>query len=259
MTAALDQSPPRRVGSTPSAVAFFYIQEPQAKPGNRTNFDLPEDRNLYICPQTLLKFHPHFDAMLRGILEHDPNGLLLLLPDRSEHCTRQLAERLKQSLGPVGGRVVWLDRLAKGHYYTLLSLSNLNLDTSYFSGGSTTTQSLVLSAPTVPRASTHVRARITIGWMRILKTMELMAETDADYADIAVACATDPTFRAAVCTKLSANRPRLFRRAAVVREHEDLFDAARAVRPRLDWGQTGSQIGYHVIPKRRRLPRTREP
>ena len=257
MTAALDQSPPRRVDSTPSDVAFFYTQEPQAKPGNRTNFDLPEDRNLYICLQTLFKFHPHFDAMLRGILEHDPNGLLLLLPDRSEHCTRQLAERLKQSLGPVGGRVVWLDRLAKGHYYTLLS--NVNLDTPYFSGGSTTTQSLVLSVPTVSRASPHVRGRITIGWMRILKTMELMAETGADYADIAVACAADPTFRAAVCNKLSANRPRLFRRAAVVREHEDLFDAARAGRPRLDWGQTGSQIGYHVIPKRRRLPRTREP
>jgi len=209
----------------------------------------PENRNLYICPQTLFKFHPHFDALLRGILERDPNGVLLLLRDRSEHHTRQLTERLKQSLG----RVVWLDRLAKEHYYTLLSLSGVNLGTPYFSGGNTTT--LALGVPTVPHASPHVRGRITFGWMRILKTMELVAKTGADYADIAVACATDPAFRAAVCDKLSTNRPRLFRRGAVVREHEDFFDTARAGRPRLDW----SQIGCHVIPKRQRLPLTRGP
>ena len=221
-------------------VAFFYIQEPQAKPGNRADFNLPEDRNLYFCPQTLFKFHPHFDAMLRGILERDPNGLLLLLRDRSAHRTRQLAERLEHSLGPIAGRVVWLERMTKERYYTLLSLSDVILDTPYFSGGNTTIQSLALGVPTVTHASPHVRGRITIGWMRILETMELVAETGADYADIAVACATDPAFRAAVCAKLSANSPRLFRRDAVVREHEDFFvaalDAARAGRPRLDWG-----------------------
>ena len=223
-----------------SDIAFYYLQEPSAEPGRRADFALPEDKHLYFCPQTLFKFHPHFDAMLRGILERDSDGMVLLLRDRSQHRTDQLAGRLNAALGDLAGRVVWLERMSRERFYTLLTLSDVILDTPYFSGGNTTIQSLALGLPTITFASPHVRGRISIGWMRILETMDLIAATGDDYADIAVAAACDKSFRKRMDARLRANAPNLFRREAVVREHERFFraalGAALAGEGRLDWG-----------------------
>jgi protein O-GlcNAc transferase len=223
-----------------SDVAFYYLQEPQAAPGDRAAFGLPADKCLYFCPQTLFKFHPRFDAMLAGIMERDPDGLVLLLKDRSEHRTRQLAARLTSALGANAGRIVWMNRMPRDRFYTLLALSDVVLDTPYFSGGNTTIQSLALGLPTVTLASPHVRGRITIGWMKILETPELIARDGEDYADIAVAAGRDKSFQEGLRKRLAANAPRLFRREAVVREHERFFRAALAAArdgaPKLDWG-----------------------
>ena len=53
-----------------------------SKPKSRAAFGLPEDRTVYICPQSLFKFHPDFDATLAGILRLDGNGTIALLEDR---------------------------------------------------------------------------------------------------------------------------------------------------------------------------------
>jgi CRISPR-associated protein Csy1 len=130
--------------------------------------------------------------------------------------------------------------MSREKFYTLLTLSDVILDTPYFSGGNTTIQSLALGLPTITFASPHVRGRVTIGWMRILEAMELVATTGEGYADIAVASACDATFREDIRARLRANAPRLFRREAVVREHERFFkaalDTAHSGGGRLDWG-----------------------
>ena len=81
-------------------------------------------------------------------------------------------------------------------------------------------------------ASPHVRGRDTLGWARVLDCMDLVAETAADYARIAVACATDSAFRASIQKRLLVNREALFRRPNVVREYanflETAFDSALA-------------------------------
>ena len=227
-----------------SDVAFYYLQEPSAEPGTRASFDLPDNKRLYFCPQTLFKFHPRFDAMLGGILRRDPDGRVLLLRDRSEYRTGQLQERVNGTLGADANRVIWLDRMPRERFYTLLTLCDVILDTPFFSGGNTTIQSLALGLPTVTFASPHVRGRITMGWMRILDTMDLIARDVDDYADIAVSAARDMAFRESVQQRLRANAPKLFRRAAVTREHERFFiaalDAARAGRGKLDWGPEGT-------------------
>jgi len=226
-------------------LTFLYLREPSAAPGSKSDYGLPEDKRVYFCPQTLFKFHPHFDDMLRGILERDPDGSVVLLRDRSEARTRQLADRLGRRLGPLAGRVVWLDRMEKERYYTLLALSDVMLDTPYFSGGNTTIQSLALGVPTVTYASPHVRGRITVGWCRVLDTMDLVADTPEDYARIAVACAADSAFRNSVQDRLRRNASRLFHRDQVAREHERFFEsalqAALSGAPRIDWDGTRAE------------------
>ena len=40
----------------------------------RESFGFPAAARIYVCPQSLHKMHPRFDAMIRGILEKDPQG-----------------------------------------------------------------------------------------------------------------------------------------------------------------------------------------
>ncbi|MBM86577.1 MAG: hypothetical protein CMM47_11210 [Rhodospirillaceae bacterium] len=207
-------------------LTFHYLREPEATPGTRSDYGLPEVGSLYFCPQTLFKFHPHFDKMLRDILEQDPTGWLILLKDYSESRTQELAKRLRSSLCKAADRVIWLDRMSRPKYYTLLMLSDVMLDTPYFSGGNTTVQSLALGVPTVTYASPHVRGRVTIGWARVLDCMDLVAGTAADYARIAVGCATDSAFRGSVQKRMLVNRGALFQRPDVVREYASFLESA---------------------------------
>jgi predicted O-linked N-acetylglucosamine transferase (SPINDLY family) len=44
----------------------------RAKHVGRLQLGLHSDDHVYICPQTLMKFHPSFDVVLVGVLLADP-------------------------------------------------------------------------------------------------------------------------------------------------------------------------------------------
>ncbi len=60
---------------------------------DRTHFGLKADDHVYVCLQSLFKFHPDFDELLGGILRGDPRGVLLL--------TRWLVPHAEQLCGSV--------------------------------------------------------------------------------------------------------------------------------------------------------------
>ena len=220
-------------------IIFCYDPLPPVDDLPRAAFGLPEGPALYFCPQTLFKFHPTFDAILSGILDGDPDGRLLLLRDPAEHRTAALAARLARTLGPAADRVVWVDRLDKGRYYALLKHAAVMLDTTMFSGANTTIQSLGLGIPAVTLPAPWVRGRMTLGWLRATGLEDLVAETPADYVRIALACGTDPAWRAAVVGRIEASRHLLFGQTGFIRELERFLpaacDAAADGRPRIRW------------------------
>src|SRR5207248_4197277 len=77
----------------------------------RREFALPADRHLYVCPQSLFKFHPDFDTVLAAILEHDPAGRLVLIEAPHRHWTETLARRLAHNLGDDCDRVQFVARV----------------------------------------------------------------------------------------------------------------------------------------------------
>lgn len=219
---------------------FCYDRLPAPPPATRSDFGLPAAGALYVCPQTLFKFHPDFDAILRAILEADPDGWLVLLEDRLTARTRQLADRLAGSLGARRDRVLWVPRMPKQRYFQLIALSAAVLDTTCFSGANTTLQALGLGVPVVTLPGAFVRGRMTLGWLREGELMEMCASDAADYARIAVRLGRDPAWRKALVDRIRAAEPRLFERREVVAEIQDFLvravDAAADGRPPIIWG-----------------------
>lgn len=219
---------------------FCYEQVPAVAPTTRAEFGLPAQGALYVCPQTLFKFHPDFDAILGAILAGDPDGWLVLLEDRLPARTRQLADRLADSLGDRCDRVLWVPRMPKQRYFQLIKLAAAVLDTTCFSGANTTLQALGLGVPVVTLPGDFVRGRMTLGWLREGDLMEMCATDAADYARIAVRLGRDPAWRGAVVDRIRAAAPGLFERSEVVDEIQDFLvravDAAAAGRPRINWG-----------------------
>ena len=207
-------------------IPLCYPELPDVPDKPLSAFGLPDDRTLYFCPQTLFKFHPDFDVILKGILEGDPNGMLVLLKDRQEARNQQLEARLSETLGDLTERIHWIGRLQKLDYYALLKQSAVMLDTTHFCGGNTTIQALGLGIPPVTLPADYVRGRMTIGWLKAIDVMELVAETPKDYVRITLACGTDPKWRARVVAKIKATKHVLFENQACVRELEAFFPAA---------------------------------
>ncbi len=207
-------------------IPLCYPDLPEVPDKPLSAFGLPEGRTLYFCPQTLFKFHPDFDVILKGILEGDPDGILVLLKDRQETRNRQLEARLSETIGDLTQRIHWVGRLPKLDYYALLKHSAAMLDTTHFCGGNTTIQALGLGIPPVTLPADYVRGRMTIGWLKAIGVMEMVAETPEDYVRITLACGTDPAWRAKVVAKIEARKHELFENQACVRELEAFFPAA---------------------------------
>ena len=78
-----------------------YYHRPPCRP--RTNAErlrLASDSHLYLCPQSLFKLHPDFDAILSRILKADPAGQIVLI--EGGHLTGRTPARAPGGIvGPV--------------------------------------------------------------------------------------------------------------------------------------------------------------
>jgi protein O-GlcNAc transferase len=219
-------------------VRYLELQPPATV--TRAEFDLPEDKHLYFCPQTLFKFRPGFDQILAGILQSDPDALILLLRDTQPLRTEQLHARLARLIPDADTRIRWIERQPAARYYGLLQCCEVMLDTSHFCGGNTTIQALGLGVPPVTLPGEFVRGRMTIGWLNAIDMAEDLAASDGeDYVRIAVRLAKDADWRAEIVERIAERRDQLFEQTSFIHELERFFKAAHTqanqARARLRW------------------------
>jgi protein O-GlcNAc transferase len=118
--------------------AIFYARP--AMPGDvpsREDLRLPQDSNLYGCPQSLFKFHPDFDAILAGILRGDPQGLLMLIRGIDPTQDQLLLDRFEKTMPDLIDRIILLPRLDRQQFLALCVLCDVLLDPIHFGGGNT--------------------------------------------------------------------------------------------------------------------------
>jgi protein O-GlcNAc transferase len=207
----------------------MYVSRPElpATSKRRSDFGLPEDKHLYGCLQSLFKLHPDYDAILSEILRRDPQGLLLLASGKSPHWDQLFMERFRRTMPDVNiaERIRWLPWQDYHDFLQITALVDVLLLPPHFGGGMTSYDALALGTPVVTLPSPFLRGRITHGMYRAMDVLDCVAESPADYVEIAVRLANDRDFRESVREKILAASGRLFEDLEAVREVERFLES----------------------------------
>jgi len=207
-------------------IPTFQNRVPAPPPASRDSFGLPEEGHLYFCPQRLSKFHPEFDALIRGILDRDAAGFFVLLDSRQEHVVVQLRRRFSRTLGQAVDRVIFLPSQVPSDYYRLLSLADVLLDPPHYSSSLTGYDAFALGLPLVTLPGRLMVERYALGLYRKMGIEELVAGSPEQYVALAVRAAADRDYREATRSRIAERSEVLFEDMGVVREHEDFFEYA---------------------------------
>lgn len=199
-----------------------YPRSSLERPRSRRDLGLPEDRTLYLCPQTLFKLHPDFDPVLAGILAQDPDGVLVLISDISTAVNRLLADRLAAA-GVPPERVMFLPRLDHEGFLSLLAAADVMLDPLHYSGGNTSLEAFSFGTPIVTLPGRFMRGRHTFGFYRLMGLEDLVADSPERYIALAVGLGRDAAWRDAMRRRISTASGVLFDDAAASRILADLL------------------------------------
>jgi predicted O-linked N-acetylglucosamine transferase (SPINDLY family) len=175
--------------------------------------------------------HPDFDPILKGILDRDPRGLVVLIAGQFQEFTDRLKVRLERTLEGFEHRVVFLPFMPFPRFMQLLCAADVVLDTPHFNGMNSSLQSFAAGAPVVTLPGRFQRGRHTQAMYRKMAIDAGIANDAQHYIDIAVRVGTDPDFAQGLRERILARKHVLFKDPRVVHEFErffvEAFDDAR--------------------------------
>jgi uncharacterized protein (TIGR03032 family) len=219
-----------RLVRLPSLGTYYYRPAAPQRNDMRARLGLGADDHVYICPQTLFKFHPDNDVVLGEILRRDPKGVLLMIDGKAPTWRELLQGRFARSFPDAADRVRWIKPLPHPAFLNLIAAAEVALDPLVFGGGNSTYEMLGVGTPVVTLPSPYLRGRITQALYAKMGYGELVADSPERYVELALALGTDRVHRAAVSAAVSERAEVLFEDAAEVRDLEAFFASAVASR-----------------------------
>ncbi len=193
---------------------------------SRDEFGLSEDQNLYLCPQSAIKFHPDIDNIFLQILESDQNSRLLVLEGAVKNWTSLIQNRWKRTIGRIGERIDVIPRLQQDDFLALQAISDVILDTPHFSGGNTSYEAFSLSKPVVTLDGSFMRGRVTAGMYRCIGVNNCTAASSSDYAEIAVKLGTNQDYRKLIEERIKESSDELFKVDLILEEFIQFIESA---------------------------------
>jgi protein O-GlcNAc transferase len=203
-----------------------YYYRPQLDPEKamrREQFGFTAEDHLYLCPQTLFKFHPDFDPLLADILRQDPQGILVMIQPTHNQWAQLLTKRFQRTMPDVAERIRFLDKMSWEGFLSLVSHADVMLDTLHFGGGNTTYEALAFGTPIVTLPSAYMRGRVTMGCYQKMGLPDCIVDSPQAYVELAVRLGTNPDYRATIKSRILAANHVLYEDAATIRELESFF------------------------------------
>jgi protein O-GlcNAc transferase len=209
-------------------LAYYYRPRPPEAAKRREDFGLPAEGNLYLCPQTLFKFHPEFDPVLAGILRADPRGLIVLIRSKTSSWAELLQARFRRAMPDVADRIVFLPGQGSGDFLSLLAASDVMLDTIHFNGMNTSLEAFSVGTPVVTLPTEFQRGRHTAGMYRKMGLTDCIAADKDHYVSIVVKLGTEEDYRRRVGSEILRRNEVLFEDVRAVSEFERCFNETLA-------------------------------
>jgi len=171
---------------------------------SREELGLPPAAFVFCCFNASYKITPTtFDGWMR-ILQRVPGSVLYLYAggERAEGNLRQEAARR----GVDAQRVVFGQRLPVPEYLARYRAADLFLDTLPYNAGTTASDALWAGLPVLTCLGRSFAGRVAASLLRAIELPELIATTQEQYEELAVALASDPPRLASIKARLAANR-----------------------------------------------------
>lgn len=176
----------------------------------RSDYGLPEQPHLYLCPMTPFKLHPLTDRLFAEILRRDPKGELILVTNSQQELWRRLRTRFARTMADCADRIRFLPHQSLPDFIGLLRLADVVLDTPAFCGGTTSLETLAVGTPIVTLPGELCRQRSTFGFYNRMGLTEYVPQNEDDYARLAVRLASESDFRAHLSAGILARNHVLF-------------------------------------------------
>lgn len=198
---------------------------------SRADFGLPDERTLYLLPQSLFKIHPDNDELLARVLARDPDGVAVLFASHHEALTQQFAGRLAAAFERHGLDIHERTRflapfMPHPRYLRLNQLCDVMIDTMHWSGGNTSLDALAMGLPVVTQPGPLMRGRQSQAMLHVLGAPELVAPDLDTQVEILVRLGRGRDERRALSERLLAARAQLFDRDEPIRALEDFLQRA---------------------------------
>lgn len=211
-----------------------YVRPVPPLRAERGEFALPEDRTLFLFPQSLFKIHPDNDDSLARILERCPDSLLVVFGDAADNGMRDLLQRWRTVFGPRGldteARVRVLPRQSRENYLAVNRVCDVMLDSRHWSGGNTTLDALACGLPVVTLPGRTMRGRQSAAMLRLAGLDELVARHEDDYVALAERLGNDHVWREGMRARTTAGASALFDRREPIRALEAHLRTLRSSR-----------------------------
>ena len=206
-----------------ASVAFYEkhgLPEPLLP---RSHFGLNDNNHIYICPQSLFKFHPEFDSLLGGILRGDTNGCLVLIEGKHKHWHENLLSRFRQTIPDVMDRIRVHPPLHSKDFRNLIAVSDVVLDTIHFGGFNTSLDAFSAGRPVITLPGQFMRGRHTASMYHKMGIKDCIAASKNEYIDIAIKLGTDPAHRDQISQRIKDASETLWEEWNVITEFERIF------------------------------------
>ncbi|MHB8258624.1 MAG: O-linked N-acetylglucosamine transferase, SPINDLY family protein [Acidiferrobacterales bacterium] len=202
-----------------------------ARDATRVQLGLPDDRRLYLCPQSLFKIHVDFDDLLARVAARDAQALILFFEDYKAPVNDDFRQRMRRVFSACGldadASLRFLPRMGHVDYLCVNRLADVMLDTPHWSGGRTSLDAFAAGLPVVTMPGEFSRGRQTYGMLREMDMSELIARDNEEYVSRAVSIASDHTLRDALSAQIMERAPgRIFDQRGTVRSLEEFLQSA---------------------------------
>ena len=212
----------------------IHYQPPDPATGTltRARLGLGPETIVYLCCQSLFKYHPGDDGLLPAIARAVPAARFLFIGDpRTDPNARRLANRLSATFRSAGldpdRHLGFTPPVAPAEFPALLRGADVYLDSARWSGGNTTLEAMAAGLPIVTLPGSLMRGRHSAAILLAAGADAWIAWSPDQYVALASSLA-DPTRRAQARETILAGRTRVFADMAPVRALEDFMANAAA-------------------------------
>ena len=190
---------------------------------DKAHFGLDPKRRVYLCPQTLFKFHPDFDEVLRGILEANPGGDLAIIRSSTPEWNEDLLHRWERVLPDARNRLKFLASQPRPEFLHLLSIADVILDPFPFCGGNTSFEAIAIGAPVVTLPGKYLRGRLTHAMYERMQFPGLIASSVEHYVELALQVANNDRVSREIKEAMIPSSTKLFECAVDVRAYSEML------------------------------------